>query len=77
MVSKTISPNLSPWDFRLEKAPEHVDVEPQAAQSVNENEAGLSLQSHFALTPLVSRRELIPYQDQPCLQDSKIQGDSK
>lgn len=71
MVSKTLSPNFPPWDWRIERAPEHVDSGPETAKSVNDVQRDPSMENRHALKPLVLTRELLSHTEQPCLEDGK------
>lgn len=74
MVNKAISPNLAPWNWRTEKAPEHINLGPNASKSANEAQGGVSLESHHSLAPQVAASEQLPHREQRCLEDGKDQA---
>ena len=78
MVNKTISPNLAPWNWRTEPAPQHIDLGLTVAVSKNISEAAPSVESKpQASLPTIVNRDLLPHEDQVCLEDGKAVNEIK
>lgn len=72
MVNKIISPNISPWNWKDEKSPLHVDLGLTIASSENHPGTAPSIESKPAqIGPGALKNDLHPFKEQQCLEDGK------
>jgi hypothetical protein len=72
MVQKALSPNHAPWDWKKEKAPQHIDTGLTVAATINVQEKMPSIESKAVnLGVGALKSDLVPYKNLECIEDGK------
>ncbi len=68
MVNRSFSPNLAPWNWKIEGAPRTINDEPAASQSAPDSVA-LPIKSNepLSMKPTASNYQVLPLVGQPAV----------